>query len=105
MTVAYLAVCAAHCLAGGGPVPNPGPESPLGNSNGVNLLLSYAKWGALIACGVSAVVSGGLMAVGSLSNRPDHVDRGKRALVWALAGVVVAAIGIPVANTIFGAVH
>jgi hypothetical protein len=111
--VACAAACTGHLLAAGkpaapaapGPIDNPGPQSPLGNSNGVDLLLGYAKWGALIACGVSAVISGGLMAFGSLSNRPDHVDRGKRALLWSLAGVVVAALGIPVANTIFGAVH
>ena len=112
----YLSQCLGHCIAhilaaggkaqAGGPIDNPAPQSPLGgNSNGVDLLLSYAKFGALIACAVSAVISGGLMAFGSLSNRPDHVDRGKRALLWSLAGVADAAIGIPVANTIFGAVH
>jgi hypothetical protein len=107
--------CVWHVLAGGispsqalgsgGPIDNPAPQSPLGSSNGVDLLLAYAKYGALIACGVSAVVSGGLMAFGSLSQRPDHVDRGKRALLWSMAGVAVAAIGIPVANTVFSAVH
>ena len=106
--------CAGHLLAAGtrsagtpssGPIDNPAPQDPLGSSNGVDLLLGYAKYGALTACAVSAVISGGLMAFGSLSNRPDHVDRGKRALLWSLAGVAVAAIGIPVANTIFGAVH
>jgi hypothetical protein len=119
MVVAYLASCVAHCVThilaargsslapapgGGGPIDNPAPVSPLTDTNGVDLLLGYAKFGALIACGLSAVVSGGLMAFGSLSQRPDHVDRGKRALLWSLAGVVVAAIGITVANTIFGAV-
>ncbi len=89
----------------GGPVNNPAPQDPTGGSNGVNLLLAYAKWGALVACAGAAVVSGGLMAVGSLSNRPDHADRGKRALVWSLGGVVITAIAIPVINTVFGAVH
>lgn len=122
MMVVYLAICLAHCIThvlagggspslslagggGGGPIDNPAPANPMGNSNGVDLLLGYAKWGALIACGLSAVVSGGLMAFGSLSQRPDHVDRGKRALLWSLAGVVVAALGITVANTIFGSVN
>jgi hypothetical protein len=118
MMVAYLASCVAHCIThilagggsspspggGGGPIDNPAPVNPLSNTDGVDLLLGYAKFGALIACGVSAVVSGGLMAFDSLSQRPDHVDRGKRALLWSLAGVVVAAIGITVANTIFGSV-
>ena len=92
-------------VAAGGPVNNPAPADPTGGSNGVNLLLAYAKWGALIACASSAVVSGGLMAVGSLSNRPDHADRGKRALLWSLGGVVITAIAIPLINTVFGAVH
>jgi hypothetical protein len=91
-------------LLAGGPVNNPGPASPV-SGNGVDLLLSYAKWGGLIACAAAALVSGGLMAVGSLSNRPDHSDRGKRALIWSLGGVVITAIAIPVVDTIFGAVH
>jgi hypothetical protein len=89
----------------GGPVQDPAPADPTGGSNGVNLLLGYTKWGALIACAGAAVVSGGLMAIGSLSNRPDHADRGKRALVWSLGGVVITAIAIPVIDTVFGAVH
>ncbi|GGK82162.1 hypothetical protein Sme01_38450 [Sphaerisporangium melleum] len=84
-------------------IDNPAPQDPTAGSNGVTLLLAYAKWGALIACAVAAVVSGGLMAVGALSNRPDHADKGKRALVWSLGGVVVTAIAIPMVNTVFGA--
>jgi hypothetical protein len=109
MIVAYLASCLAHCtqhlLAGSDPVDNPAPANPTSGSDGVDLLISYAKWGALIACAGAALVSGGLMAIGSLSNRPDHADRGKRALIWSLGGVVITAIAIPVVNTIFGAVH
>lgn len=102
-----LDVMAQHVplMLAGGPVQNPAPADPTGGSNGISLLLAYTKWGALIACGGAAIVSGGLLAVGQLSNRPDHADRGKRALVWSLAGVVVTAIAIPVINTIFGAVH
>jgi hypothetical protein len=84
-------------------VPNPAPADPTAGSHGVSLLLSYVKWGALVACGVTAAASGGLMAAGSLSNRPDHVDKGKRAFVWSLAGVIVSAIAIPMVNTVFKA--
>jgi hypothetical protein len=91
-------------LLAGGPVDNPGPASPV-SGNGVDLLLGYAKWGALVACAASALVSGGLMAIGQLSNRPDHADRGKRALLWSLGGAAVVAVAIPTLNTIFGAVH
>jgi FtsH-binding integral membrane protein len=101
MIAAHLLTAASHVLAGG-PVDNPAPADPTSGSNGVTLLLSYAKWGALIACAIAAVVSGGMMAVGSLSNRPDHVDKGKRALIWSIVGVVVTALAIPVVNTVFG---
>jgi hypothetical protein len=87
----------------GGIVPNPAPADPTAGSNGISLLISYVKWGAVIACGVSVVASGGMLAIGSLSNRPDHADRGKRGLIWSLAGTVVAAIAIPVVNTVFTA--
>jgi hypothetical protein len=90
-----------HLLAG--PIDNPAPADPTSGSKGINLLLSYAKWGALIVCAVAAVASGGLMAIGTLSNRPDHADKGKRALVWSLIGVVATAIAIPMVNTVFGA--
>lgn len=90
-----------HVLAG--IVNNPAPADPTGGSQGITLLLSYAKWGALFACAVVAVVSGGFMAAGSLSNRPDHVDKGKRALLWSVGGAIVIAIAIPVINTVFGA--
>ena len=86
-------------------VPNPPPADPTSGSNALSLLLSYAKWGAVVACAISAVASGGLLAVGSLSNRPDHADKGKRALIWSLGGVVVAAAAIPLVNTVFGAAH
>ncbi|MBE7607996.1 hypothetical protein, partial [Salmonella enterica] len=46
------------------PVPNPAPADPTGGSAGVSLLLSYGKWGALLACALAAVISGGMMAIG-----------------------------------------
>ncbi|MFK3983048.1 hypothetical protein ACI2K4_22060 [Micromonospora sp. NPDC050397] len=84
-------------------VPNPAPADPTGGSNGVSLLLSYVKWGALIACAIAALASGGLMAAGKLSNRPDTAEKGKSAFIWSLAGVIATAIAIPLVNTVFGA--
>jgi len=105
LLLAHLSGRSLALVLAGGPVQNPAPVDPTNGSNGVSLLLAYAKWGALIACAGAALASGGLMAVGSLSNRPDHADRGKRALLWSLGGVVITAIAIPVINTVFGAVH
>jgi hypothetical protein len=96
-----LVPAAGHVLAG--IVPNPAPADPTAGSNGISLLIGYVKWGAVIACGISVVASGGMLAIGSLSDRPDHADRGKRGLIWSLAGTVVAAIAIPVVNTVFSA--
>jgi hypothetical protein len=84
-------------------VPNPAPQDPTGGSNGINLLVAYAKWGALLACGLAALVSGGMMAIGKLSNRPDTAEKGKSALVWSLGGVIVVAIAIPLVNSVFAA--
>lgn len=84
-------------------ITNPAPRDPTAGSNGVNLLLAYVKWGALIACAAMALASGGLMAIGTVSNRPDHAEKGKRALMWSLGGVVVTATAIPMINTVFGA--
>lgn len=84
-------------------VPNPAPADPTGGAKGIPLLLSYVKWGALIACGIAALASGGLMAAGKLSNRPDTAEKGKSAFVWSMGGAIVVAIAIPLINTVFGA--
>jgi hypothetical protein len=101
--IQQLALHVASVLAAGPIIGNPGPRSPV-STRGVNLLLGYAEWGSLIACAASALVSGGLMAVGHLSNRPDAADKGKRALLWSLGGAAVVALAIPTLNTVFSAV-
>jgi hypothetical protein len=87
-----------------GVVPNPAPVSPVDGGD-VTLLLSYAKWGSLMACGASALIAGGSMAIGQHSNRPEMADKGKRALLWSLGGGVVTGLAIPVLNTIINSVH
>jgi hypothetical protein len=112
MLIHHLLLHVVYVLASGTPapspavplVPNPAPVSPV-SSTGVNLLLGYAKWGSLTACGASALVSGGALAVGHHSNRPDLADKGKRALLWSLGGAGVTALAIPTLNTIFTSVH
>jgi hypothetical protein len=111
MLIHHLLIHVVMVLASGTPtpapvptVPNPAPQSPV-SASGVNLLLGYAKWGSLTACAASALVSGGSIAVGHHSNRPDVADKGKRALLWSLGGAGVTALAIPTLNTIFNAVH
>jgi hypothetical protein len=102
MLVQHLLLHVSYVLAG--TVPNPAPVSPI-SSSGVNLLLGYAKWGSYTACGASALVSGGALAVGHLSSRPEVAEKGKRALLWSLGGGVVTALAIPTLNTIIGSAH
>jgi hypothetical protein len=90
-----------YALAGKPVLVDPVIQSPI-SSTGVNLLLGYAKWGSLMACAAAGLVSGGLIAVGQLSNRPDHADKGKRVLLYTLGGVAVVALIIPTLNTVFG---
>jgi len=86
-------------------VPNPAPQDPTGGSKGVDLLLSYVKWGALIGCAIAALASGGIMGIGKLSDRPGAAEKGRTALIWSVAGVVVTAVAIPLVNTVFGAAN
>ena len=106
MLAHHLLLHITYVLAGGSPgqlVPNPAPTSPV-SSSGVNTLLGYAKWGSLASCAASAVASGGMLAVGHLSSRPEVSDKGKRALLWSLGGAAVVALAIPVLDTIFSSV-
>jgi hypothetical protein len=98
-----LAHLLAHASYLAGVVNNPAPVDPTGGGNGINLLLSYAKWGAIIACALTGVVSGGMIAIGSMSNRPDVQDKGKKGMIATVLGVIVVAIAIPLVNTVFGA--
>jgi len=84
-------------------IPNPAPIDPTGGSKGIGLLISYLKYGVLLACALSALASFAYMAGGRLQNRPDAAERGKTAFVWSLIATVGAAIAIPLVNTIFGA--
>lgn len=102
----HLATQVANSAArvSGGPVGTVHPVSPI-SGGGIGTLLGYADWGAIIACAVVALVSGGILAVGQLSNNPGHSDKGKRSLLYSLGGVAIAAIAIPLINTVFTQVH
>ena len=71
-------------------VPNPQPVDPTGGSKGIELLLSYVKWGVLIVCGLVALASGGYMAWGSMSDRPEAAHKGKRVTLRLRSGQEVS---------------
>lgn len=104
-SILSLTAALHHAAALAADIPNPAPQDPTGGSNGINLLLAYVKWGALIVCGVCAVASGGYLAIGTLSDRPGSSEKGKLALVVSLLGVVASALAIPMINTVFNAAN
>lgn len=101
---ARRAVLAAAMPGTPSPLQNPTPTSPIAGT-GVQTMLGYCMWGTLIACGVVALVSGGILAFGQLSNNPGHSDKGKRALAYSLVGVAIAAIAIPTVKNVFDTVQ
>jgi hypothetical protein len=96
--LSQLAVSAHLWLAD---VPNPPPASPGPGGGAVTTLLAWVKWLALAACAGSAVVAGGMIAVGSVTCRSELAARGKSGLVWSVVGAIVVAIGIPLVNHAF----
>ncbi len=84
-----------------GVVPNPSPSAPGVGANSIGTLIGIAKWGALICCGIAMVVSGGMIALGNLSQRPHMTERGKTTMVYSSIGAIVVAAGIPFINWMF----
>jgi hypothetical protein len=81
-------------------VPNPAPLTPAG-AGAISTLIAWVKWLALVTCGASAVIAGGMIAIGSTTQRTGLAERGKTALLWSVIGAVVVAVGIPLVNRAF----
>jgi hypothetical protein len=79
----------AGWLAGG--VPNPAPQAPPGLSSRINTLLSWWKWGALIAGVFGLVGCGAMMAIGR-RNRHSLAADGASGIPWVLAGLTLIAL-------------
>lgn len=81
------------------------PHSPDGTgipgSNAVDTIISWSMYGALVLCVLAAILSGGFMAVGRLSERPHLAMRGQSALMWSVIGAVVVGVAIPIVNKAF----
>jgi hypothetical protein len=76
-------------LAGG--VPNPAPAPPPGLARRVNTLLSWWKWGSLIAGVFGLVACGAMMALGR-RNRSSLAADGAAGIPWVLAGLTLIAL-------------
>ena len=81
------------------------PHSPsssgLPGSAAIDTIISWSMYGALILCVLAAILSGGFMAIGRLSERPHLAVRGQSALLWSVIGAVVVGVAIPVVNKAF----
>ncbi|HEY2579891.1 MAG TPA: hypothetical protein VGI74_26560 [Streptosporangiaceae bacterium] len=95
-----LAHLPGHVSAAAANVPNPAPLSPAAGG-AITTLIAWVKWLALVACGASAVMAGGMIAIGSTTQRTGLAERGKTALLWSVIGAVVVSIGIPLVNRAF----
>ncbi len=83
------APAARPVLAGG--VPNPAPAPPPGLARRVNTLLSWWKWGSLIAGVFGLVACGSMMAIGR-RNRSSLAADGAAGIPWVLAGLTLIAL-------------
>ena len=77
-------------LAGGG-VPNPAPKAPPGLTGPVTTLLSWWKWGALVAGVFGLIGCGAMMAIGR-RNRSTLAADGATGIPWVLAGLTLIAL-------------
>ncbi|HET7016047.1 MAG TPA: hypothetical protein VFI65_19145 [Streptosporangiaceae bacterium] len=76
-------------VAGG--VPNPAPAPPPGLARRVNTLLSWWKWGSLIAGVFGLIACGAMMAIGR-RNRSSLAADGAAGIPWVLAGLTLIAL-------------
>ena len=71
--------------------PNPAPQAPPGLSSTVNTLLSWWKWGAMVAGVFGLVGCGAMMAIGR-RNRSNLAADGATGIPWVLAGLTLIAL-------------
>ena len=83
-------------------VPDPAPQAPGVGMNGITLILALIKWGSITVCGAAWVISGGMIAFGGMSARPDLHQQGKKTFFYSVIGAIVAAIGYQGVNWLFG---
>lgn len=81
-------------------VPQPTPQAPTaGVATIMGDLIGYALWGAFGVCALCAVIAGAYIAIGHMSGRPVHREKGLLALFAALGGAAVTGLAIPLTNS------
>lgn len=69
--------------------PNPGPAAPPGLENLSTLILSWLKWGVLVAGVAGILICAGMIIVGR-RNRNQLAADGVLGSVWVMAGLALA---------------
>ena len=81
------------------------PHNPDGSglpgSQAIDTIISWAMYGALVACVLAVIIAGGMVAIGNTSARPHVAERGKVTLIWSLIGAVIVGVAIPLVNKAF----
>ena len=75
--------------------------SGLPGSAAIDTIISWAMYGALVACVLAVVFAGGMVALGNTSARPHLAERGKVTLIWSLIGALFVGVAIPLVNKAF----
>jgi hypothetical protein len=82
------------------------PVSPskasLPGGGAIDTIIGWSLYLTLASCVLAAVISGGAMALGSISRNPSMGERGKSTLIWSGIGSIVAGSAITLVNTAFG---
>lgn len=73
------------------PVPNPGPQPPPGLENFGNEVISWVKYGVLIAGVVGVLICAAMIIIGR-RNRNTVAQDGLIGSVWVLGGLALASV-------------
>lgn len=79
------------------PTPLPMTSSP----NGIDQLIHWMLYGALVCCLLGLVTAAGMAAIGSLASRPQLAVRGRYGVFACLAGAMVVGLAIPVVDAFY----
>jgi hypothetical protein len=85
-----MLISAVFDLIQAAPIPNPKPAPPPGLQGPINTILSWGKWGVIVAGVAGLLICGAQMAIGR-KNRSAFAADGASGIPWVLGGLSLAA--------------
>lgn len=79
-------------------IPNPAPVAPFGLGTVTTNVISWVKWGVIIAVGIAALVGVGMIAAGRILGHQGSSKHGVQVLVSAVIGAALVGVVIPFVN-------